>query len=277
MHEQPVSLAGGQHRLSGMIYEPEGTPVGSVVFCNPLFEERKSAHKIMVDSARALCAEGVSVLRFDYRGCGDSEGDFASFTPRDWVDDIRLASVDLKTRHPGCPLGLLGLRLGASLGVKAALEGPGIDFAVLWEPVPKGKDYLEQELRRKLMKEMMTFGKSQASREALVETLAAGQDIDFDGYAVTPALYRGLGDVDLTAQSRPPHPRCLMLSIGSSERPSQLISHLNETFRSSGWASEVKAVREQPFWNLVGLVPCPALIRETVAWIKQTCSTGTGA
>lgn len=277
MHEQPVTLACGRHRLSGMTHEPDGPAAGSVLFCNPLFEERKSAQKILVDTARALCAEGFAVLRFDYRGCGDSEGDFSLFTVRDWLEDIRQAAAFLKARHPGGPMGVLGLRLGASLGIKASSAGAGFDFAVLWEPVPRGREYLEQELRRKLMKEMLTFGRSQASRDALLEALAAGQDIDFDGYPVTPVLYRDMGDVDLTIPLPPPHPRCLMMSIGSSERPSRSLSGLQNAFQASGWMSVAKAVKEQPFWNLVGLVPCPALIQATVSWIKSACSSGAGA
>ena len=269
MNEDPCRIDSGDGWLSGMIHRPEGPVCASLVFCNPLFEERKPAQRILVETARALCAAGYAVLRFDYRGCGDSSGEFESYSVPDWLADIEAASVFLKAHAAGPSTGMLGLRLGAPLGLKASAGKGLFDFALLWEPVLQGREYVEQELRRKLMKEMMTFGRSQASRDFLIQELAAGKTIDFDGHPVTPALYRDLGGVGLAGLQAPLPRKGLVLAIGSSERPSPALLQAGEALRGAGMDCEVRALREQPFWNLVGLVSCPALIRETREWLQR--------
>ena len=269
MNEEPCRIGSGGGTLLGTLHRPAGTPAGALLLCNPLFEERKSAQRILVELARTLSAAGIAVLRFDYRGCGDSEGEFASFSVPDWTVDIRCAADWLNGRYPGLKTGILGLRLGATLAMTARGGEPAFDFAVLWEPVVKGRDHLDHELRRKLMKEMMTFGKSQVTVDSLVKELEGGREIDFDGYPITPALYRDLCGLDLL-QIRDKLPqKCLTVGIGNAERPSPSLTRLNDAFRAAGSDGEVRAVREQPFWSLVGLVPCPDLIRETAAWIKR--------
>lgn len=273
MKEEPCRIDSGTGWLCGMLYVPAAVPLGSLLVCNPLFEERKPAQRILVETARALCQAGYAVLRFDYRGCGDSSGEFEAFSVPDWLADIESAAAFLKARVSAPSAGVLGLRLGAALALKAGSAKSLFDFAVLWEPVLQGREYLEQELRRKLMKEMMTFGRSQVSRDFLIQELAQGRTIDFDGHPVTPALHRDLGSLDLNALSAPLPARGLLLAIGSSEKPSPALIACGDQLRKSGMAAEVQAVREQPFWNLVGLVSCPALIRMTVDWCEESVTS----
>jgi exosortase A-associated hydrolase 2 len=269
MNEEACRIDSGGGWLCGMVYSPAGPPRGALVFCNPLFEERKPAQRILVETARALCGAGFAVLRFDYRGCGDSGGAFEAFSVPDWLADIEAAADFLKARTGAVPTGFLGLRLGATLALKAASGKPLFDFGLLWEPVFKGRDYLEQELRRKLMKEMMTFGRSQVSRDFLIQELNAGKTIDFDGHPVTPALHRDLGGLGLDLVQAPLPRTGLLLAIGSAEKPSAALVQAGERLRQAGMEVQVSALREQPFWNLVGLVSCPALIRETLDWLTD--------
>lgn len=53
---------------------------------------RVGSHRQFVSSARALAAAGYPVLRFDYRGMGDSEGEYAGFERVG--EDVR-AAVDI--------------------------------------------------------------------------------------------------------------------------------------------------------------------------------------
>ena len=267
--EQQVVIHSGNGALSGMLYRPGGKPSGAVLFCDPLFEERKSAQRVLVEAARALAAAGYAVLRFDYRGCGDSSGDFAEFAPCDWHEDVRAAWAFLQEQVSGVPTGLLGLRFGATLAATAASLLPEPRFAVLWEPIQQGHDYLQQELRKKLMKEMVTFGGSRETRETLLQRLESGEIIDFDGYPVSPRLYRELRAVDLTARPLPASCATLFLSIGSGNAPASAVVRSRASLAASGAQVDLRALREQPFWNLIGHVECNGLIGETVAWIKM--------
>ncbi len=271
MKEEPVRIGSGGDWLSGMMHTPAGALAGSVLICEPLFEERKSAHRTLVEMARALCADGLGVLRFDYRGCGDSAGDFPSFSVPDWLADIRAAEGFLRQQFPGKPAGVLGLRLGASLALKALSDSAvaPFDFAVLWEPVVNGRDYLDTELRKKLMKEMLTFGKSRCTREALLADLAAGRGIDFDGYLISPGLHQDLSSLDLLQPVGPIPRQCLVMGIGSSSQPAQPLVSLAEKLRAAQSQVELQVVRSQPLWSLVGLVSCPVLVRDTQEWMRK--------
>jgi pimeloyl-ACP methyl ester carboxylesterase len=63
---------------------------------------------------------GRAMLRFDYRGCGESEGAFGEATLDDWRDDL----FDLLDRVTEGPLVLVGSSMGGWLMLLAALELP---------------------------------------------------------------------------------------------------------------------------------------------------------
>ena len=274
MQEEQVTIGGKAGRLYGVLYRPDEASRGSFVFCDPMFEERKSANRAMVEAARHLCGEGWTVLRFDYRGCGDSPGEFTDFCPADWVSDIESAATFLwKAGHGhsgpgGGNRGLLGLRLGATLAVQAAVRLPQVDRLVLWEPASSGADYFEQELRKKLMKEMVTFGRSRENRESLLRTLEQGGDMDFDGYAVSARLYKGLRDLHTDI---PPAMkfRSLLIHIGHQSQISREIARLHQRFVDAGTAAETRAVVGKPFWNLIGYTDCAELFRVTAEWLRS--------
>jgi pimeloyl-ACP methyl ester carboxylesterase len=63
-------------------------------------------------------AQGRALLRFDYRGCGQSEGVFAEATLDDWRDDV----LDLIDGLTDGPLILVGSSMGGWLMLLVALE-----------------------------------------------------------------------------------------------------------------------------------------------------------
>lgn len=65
-------------------------------------------------------AAGRGFVRFDYRGCGESAGDFEAFTLADWRDDV-LAVIDRLTAGP---VVLVGSSMGGWLMLLAALARP---------------------------------------------------------------------------------------------------------------------------------------------------------
>lgn len=276
MIEEACQIDSGSSRCFCAIHRPDGKPKGSLLFCYPFFEERKSAQRVMVEAARDLCAQGFGVIRFDYRGCGDSQGSFDEFSVPDWLGDIQAVAGELNKQFPDVPAGILGLRLGAAFALRALAEpgAPRFEFAVLWEPVLNGREHLEHELRRKLMKEMMTFGRSRVTRETLLNELGEGGTIDFDGYAITSALHRDISALDLFQLRGGLPPKTLTLAIGPSERVPPGLARFNDFLREAGVCNELRVVREQPFWNLVGMAPCPELIRLTTAWVKQATGGG---
>jgi exosortase A-associated hydrolase 2 len=265
--EEQILIKSDTGMLSGMLYAPGGTALGSALFCNPLFEERKSSQRVMVECARALAADGFMVLRFDYRGCGDSEGNFKDFTASDWIPDIKSAVQLLTERSGSSSFSMLGLRLGANLAVSSILDGLSPQALILWEPIADGTEYIEHELRRKLLREMVTFGKGRATRESISEELKAGKSVDLDGYELSPALFASIKELSLLRDIPSVANPTMLANITHSDEPSPGMLPLRALLSDSTQSFEV--IKEQPFWNRIGLVKCPELLQKTQTWIKN--------
>ena len=273
--EHPVSL--GDHGLVGAWHVPTGEPTGGLVFCAPLFEERKSAHRAMVEAARALCEAGFLVLRFDYRGCGDSPGAFSDSGPDDWDADAQVAFSaladalgvaapgDAAAARTGPPLGLLGLRYGAVCALRTAVA-QAADFLILWEPVLSGRDYLDEECRKAMVSGMVTFGRGRGSRRFMHDELAAGRQVDLDGYAVSPLLGQALQDLDLGREAESWRGKTLLVQMRPLDRPTPAVARLSAVWESVDRHPDIRCLVGPPFWRQLGLTEVGALIDGTRAW-----------
>ena len=122
MIETPFFFPNADYQLFGVLHEPENqTQRTGFVFCSPFAEEKLWTHRVFVSFAREMAHRGYFVLRFDYMGHGDSEGDFEDSTIESRLSDIKCAVRTLKEKTKnGATVGLLGLRLGATLAALVA-------------------------------------------------------------------------------------------------------------------------------------------------------------
>jgi pimeloyl-ACP methyl ester carboxylesterase len=90
-----------------------------------------------------LSTAGQHVLRFDYRGTGDSSGDIADSTVTDWVDDIVAATNEGVDITGAGRVNLVGVRLGGLLLCRALPRIDAIAKVVLWDAVRDGAEYLD--------------------------------------------------------------------------------------------------------------------------------------
>ena len=271
--EELITFQSGAHQLVGMFHAPEGRAAGGYVFCYPFGEERKSAHRAFVHAARAFAAAGFGVLRFDYRGCGDSGGEFHEATVQGWLEDIGSAVAALRSRLGAGQMGLLGLRFGATLAACAAESIAGVSRLILWEPVLDGRSYFAGDLRKKLIREMMTRGKSAGRRNQLLEELEHGKgEIDLDGYRVTGALYAGVAGLNLAHRVRAFRGRCLLCQVSHTDKIGAHVVALMECYTKCGASPAMASVVEEPFWSKVDFVGCPKLIKATVRWLHESAA-----
>jgi len=104
-------------RLSGLLDVPDGDVKGSILLAH-CFTCSKNLHT-MTRLARGLVDGGYAVMRFDFTGLGESEGDFATTTFAHDVRDLAAAATELISRGFG-PCGLLGHSLGGAASLLAA-------------------------------------------------------------------------------------------------------------------------------------------------------------
>jgi len=194
-------------------------PAWGLLFCDPFAEEKKCAHRVLVEAAREFCEADIGCVRFDYRGTGDSPGEFAEATPELWVEDILAAVAFMRQEVKVRTLGLLGLRLGAALALRAAEAGEQVDFLVLWEPIISGRQYLHQNLRRSMIKAMLT--EAEAFDAGRVRQAQEDDFFDFDGYPVSAEMRRQIEAVDLLADPPQFGGPALVMNITTREHPAE--------------------------------------------------------
>ncbi len=267
--ESSVEFASRGAVLRGVLHLPaSGAPAGGLVFVHPFAEEKKSAHRPFVEMARAACAAGLGVLRFDFRGCGDSDGAFEEATLEDWRADLRAALALAREKIGSERVGLLGLRLGASLAAELAEEEITLACLVLWEPIVDGERYLSLTMRRSALRKKLTAhegGGAEEVPEAEDEAL-----VDFDGYLVLPAVQAQIAAVNLLVEPRGyPGP---VLIVNLSPRPK--VAAPLEELASEYVQGEAVTVRQEPIWSTVGLVDPAPTISQTMGWLKRTLRLG---
>ncbi len=105
---------GGQ--LAARVERPAGSPRAWALFahCFSCSKDLKAVGRI----TRALTERGFGVLRFDFTGLGESDGDFADTNFSSNLDDL-VAAADFMRRELAAP----SLLIGHSLGGAAVLAG----------------------------------------------------------------------------------------------------------------------------------------------------------
>jgi putative redox protein len=109
-------------RLAALLDRPvDGDPIAYALFahCFTCSKDLKAAN----DVSRSLAAEGVAVLRFDFTGIGESEGEFARTTFSSNVTDL-VAAAEFMARDLEAPKILVGHSLGGAAVLKAAGQIP---------------------------------------------------------------------------------------------------------------------------------------------------------
>jgi pimeloyl-ACP methyl ester carboxylesterase len=113
------------------------------IICPPLFSEYQRTHSALRDLAVALSRAGQHVLRFDFRGSGDSAGELEDLTVSDWIDDIAIVEREGREISDAKVVHLVGVRAGALLACKSKSPTSAVKRIVLWDPVSSGDAYVQ--------------------------------------------------------------------------------------------------------------------------------------
>ena len=267
MNETPIFFDRKQDRLFGVLHQPEQEGnKNAFVFCHPFAEEKLWAHRVFVNFARELVRRGYTVLRFDYRGYGDSDGDFTNYTLANHVEDIERAVFFLHEQINGIQkTGLLGLRLGASLAWLSA-EQCGINGPlVLWDPVLNGEEYVLEFLRSNLTTQLAVYGEVREDREQLIEKLQRNELVNVDGYELGRDVYQELAALRLADHGGGNHGSALVVQIGRTERPKNQPAGFAERT-----GAELRCVVEEPFWREIKrfYYRADTLFAATLDWLE---------
>jgi uncharacterized protein len=129
-------IVGAAGQLEAVLWSPAGAaPRMAAVVCHPHPLFGGTLHnKVVYQTAKALDALGLPVLRFNFRGTGKSEGKHDRGNGE--RDDVRAALDFLASEFPAIPLVVAGFSFGCWVGVRVGSEdGRVVSLIGLGTPV----------------------------------------------------------------------------------------------------------------------------------------------
>jgi uncharacterized protein len=145
--ETPVVFESKGEQIVGMLHLPEGHGrFPAALLLHGFTGTKVESHRMFVKISRALAGHGIASLRFDYRGSGDSAGNFEDMTIRSEVADA-LEAIKFLARHKQINsrrLALIGLSMGGAVAAYVvAREQHRVKSLVLIAPVAEGAGILD--------------------------------------------------------------------------------------------------------------------------------------
>lgn len=131
----------GPRRALFGLYQAAAAPRRAVLLCPSLGQEMIRSHRIYRLLAQALAERGHAVLRFDYRGTGDSADAGEGLSWNACLADVREAAAELRSASGLDAVTAFGTRLGANIAMDA-VDTAQLVGVVAWDPVLDGGQFL---------------------------------------------------------------------------------------------------------------------------------------
>ena len=166
-------------KLAGTLFIPEQEVIATAVLVSGSGAQNRDEeifdHKPFLVLADRLARNGIATLRYDDRGFGLSEGNFATATTFDFASDAQAAIDFAKTLNLG-PTGIIGHSEGGSIAFIVSSSKP-VDFIVsMAGAILPGKEILLAQNRHSLEKSGLS--------EDIVENILILLDSVFDNIAM---------------------------------------------------------------------------------------------
>jgi len=247
-----------------------------VILVAPFAEEMNAARRAYSALARTLAGDGFASLMFDFHASGDSDGDFADVHWDTWQQDlqsiVQFARNELSFSH----IQLLGLR-SAALIIAELLQAPianAISQLILWQPLLRGSEQIDQFLRLRVAANMMLDPHNNASAAETTQSLRQLAEregaIDVAGYRLSQALIAALDQRHLVSllQQAAYCPTLHWLDIGAVEQAGGARAAALQSLRDSGTTPHYHSVAGKRFWAVMEAPLPQQLIQQTVACIR---------
>ena len=125
--------------LEAALDEPDVDPAAALVLCHPHPKMGGTmTAPLLLAVSDALVAGGWAVLRFNFRGIGESEGEPS--TGEAEVADALGATDHVTKAFPGLPVAIAGWSFGAAVAVRALLSEEGYAGCVAIAPAVKPRE-----------------------------------------------------------------------------------------------------------------------------------------
>jgi len=251
MERQVVFENSGQ-KLYGMLHLPDGVAKpGVVAFFHGFTGTKIEPHRIFVKMARELMTHGIAALRFDFRGSGESEGDFVDMTVEGEISDA-LKSLDFLQDQPELDrhrIGVLGLSLGGLVAACVAGREARVKSLALWaalglvEEVTLWDEEYQEAAQQQLTERGFIDREGNLMGAAFIEGLSRIRPLEeLAGYQGPALIIHGTEDEALDLRN------ALAYQKGIPGRKElHLVEGADHTFDSHEWEREVIEVTRDWF------------------------------
>ena len=131
MNEHPLEILSDDLKLQGVLTAPESNSWPLVILCHGFLSHKDSSKYRQL--AQIFAQESIATVRFDFRGCGESEGLLSeSSISRRWRDLQRVIDESLDLDDFDGRLGLLGSSLGGYLALLEVSNNSKVSCAAVW-------------------------------------------------------------------------------------------------------------------------------------------------
>jgi dipeptidyl aminopeptidase/acylaminoacyl peptidase len=131
MREQSLEIISDNLKLRAVLVTPDADPWPLIVLCHGFLSHKDSSKYRLL--AQVFARESIATVRFDFRGCGESEGLLSeSSISRRWRDLQRVIDQSLDLEGFDGRLGLLGSSLGGYLALLEVSHNSDIRCAAVW-------------------------------------------------------------------------------------------------------------------------------------------------
>lgn len=172
-----------------------------IIIVPPIGHERLRCYRECVNLARELSSSGYCVLRFDYRGEGESFGLIENTDVSSRLDDIITAVVECDKRTGIKNFCLLGFRAGAVFSLQVAQELK-IKKLILCEPISNTQAYVRQLIRANIIMQRDYFGKIVKGEDEIRKDIQAGKPFSVYGFHFGSEFIQQFETIDINSLAK---------------------------------------------------------------------------
>ena len=212
----PFFFGNSAEPLYGVYHPPTSArKTEGVLLCPPFGQEYMRSHRAFRQLAYLLNKLGYPVLRFDYKGTGDSFGNPDDTSIENWIDNIVSASEELIASSNVESISLIGLRLGGLLATYACTRLDNAKTLVLWDSVVSGNCYISE------LKDQIA-----ASSEHDSNFVDESGNLHFNGFPILKKHIEALEHLDLLSLT-PNAKRVIQITSSENTFQTELKEHWN--------------------------------------------------
>jgi exosortase A-associated hydrolase 2 len=236
-----------------------------IIYCHPFAEEKNMSHSLVVKSCRKFAKSGFHVMRFDFSGCGDSEGDLKDSTVSDWQYDLNQAIKIFKAEVGIEKYYLWGLRMGAGIAIMHAKNDEQTAGLILWQPPLNFSIHIKQFLRRAFSTEI-----TKKTPKSIVRTSyeSVSDELKYIiGYPISKKLISSFRSIDNAPEKITLSKQVLIITVSLLDQLPPTLRVYVDNIKKAGSQVTCKHITTEPFWDRYWQWECDKADTDTLCWL----------